>query len=806
MQMILHEIRHALGQLRRSPGFTVLAIAILGLGLGVTLYMFTVVKAYMLTPLPYPEAERIMHLERANPFTGVSGIRVTPHDYIEWRQAQQSFAALAAFSTPNSVALSDNDLAERVDGAFVTPSAFDVVQVEAHIGRTLVAADAAPDAPPVIVLGFGVWMNRYNGNPAILGADIRVNGVPTTVVGVMPLAFRFPSTQEVWLPLRIDASEYGHDPYLWTVGRLEPGVTLEQARAEFANIATVLAAQHPENRNITTSIKPYQHGFITADMRTVIFAMFAAVLFVLLIACSNVANLMLARTVARQKDIALRAALGANRWRILTHVLTESLVLALGGASLAYFLADFGLELTRRAYVAADIKVPFWVVLDIEWKVLWFAAFAAVVAGLAAGLPPALRAMRTDVNEYLKGGSKGSGASALRLSGTLVTVEVVFACILLVCSGLMIQSVVNVNDRPLGIDNTNLLTGRINLPQARYRDEAAWYRFFEQLVQRLQAHPDVIGATAAYSYPGMNGWTRTYRRRDVNVPEGDHQLPLTQYAGVMDNYAETLGLKLLRGRWFDTRDDSNSDPVAIIDARFAAKVFPDENPIGYQIALDHPAYPETEWRTIVGVTEDIFMDGIDNPERPAALVPLRQEPYPLLTVAVHTRGDPLAFAETLRETVHEMDQDIPVFWLRTFDNWIWAGNFTGRSISILFSIFAVIAVVLTAAGIYGVLAYSVSQRTREIGVRRALGAVDGRILNMILRQGALQLGIGLGVGLLCAIVFARLLSGYLQGVSPFDPLTLALVALVLFSVALFASLLPALRAMRVNPMEALRHE
>lgn len=806
MIVIWHEIRRALSQLRRSPAFTVLAVVILGFGLGATLYMFTVVKAYVLTPLPYPNAARIMHLERANPLHGVDSMEVTPHDYIEWRQAQQSLAAIAAFYT-NSVNLSDGDLPERVYGAFVTPSTFDVVQTKAHIGRTLMPEDVAPGAPPVIVLGFDVWQNRYNGDPGILGRNIRFNGGLSTVVGVMPAGFRFPLSQDVWVPLKIDLSEFarGRGPSLEALGRLRTGVTLEQARAEFANIATALAAQYPENRNITTSIKPFQQEFVAAETRTVISTMFAAVLFVLLIACSNVANLILARTAARQKDIALRAALGANRWRILAHVLTESLVLAFGGAVLAYFLADFGLELTRRAYVAADIEVPFWVVLEIDWKALLFAALAAVAAGVIAGLAPALSATRTDVNEYLKEGSKGSGASASRLSRTLVTAEIALSCILLVCSGLMIRSVVNIDSRPLGIQNTNLLMGRIGLPEAQFPDGAVQYRFFEQLVERLQAHPDVIGATAAYSYPGIDGWIAEYRRRGTEVPENG-RLPLTQYAGVMDNYAETLGLALLRGRWFDAHDDANSEPVAVIDARFAAAVFPDEDPIGSQVALGDPDNPETEWRTVVGVSEAIFMDGIDDPVRPAALVPLRQKPNQRLTVAVHTRGDPLALAETLRETVREMDRDIPVYWVRTFNDWIWAGNFPGRSISILFSIFAVIAVVLAAAGIYGVLAYSVSQRTREIGVRRALGAVDGRILNMVLGQGMLQLGIGLGAGLLCAIGFARLLSSYLSGVSPFDPLTLTVVALILFAVALFASLLPALRALRVNPLEALRHE
>ncbi|HET6630162.1 MAG TPA: ABC transporter permease [Woeseiaceae bacterium] len=807
MSAIWHEMRQALSHLRRSPGFAFVATGILGLGLGATLYMFTVVKGYMLTPLPYPDAGRIMHVARANPRHGIDMMGVPTRDYREWQRVQQSFAALATYYT-NSVILADGDFPERVQGAFVTPSAFDVVQTEALIGRTLKPSDAAPGAPWVVVLGFDVWQNRYNGDPAILGQTARVTGVPMTVVGVMPAGFRFPSNQQAWVPLKLELSNFagGEGRLLAVSGRLKDGVTLEQARDEFANIAAGLAVQYPDNRNVTILIQPFQHAYIGADWRTTVLTMFGAVLFVLLIACSNVANLILARTAARQKDIALRAALGASRWRIVAHVLTESLVLAAGGALIAYFLADLGLELTQRMYAAADIEEPFWVVFDIDWQALLVAALAAVAAGVIAGLPPALRAARTDVNEYLKEGAKGSGPSASRLARTLVTGEIALSCVLLVCAGLMIRTVANFDARPLGVKNTNLLMGRVQLPLAHYPDEAAWYRFYEEVIRRLQAHPDVIDATAAYSYPGMNSWVAAYRKRGMEAP-ATGQFPLTQYAAVMDNYAEILGVELLRGRWFDARDAANSEPVAIVDARFAAKVFPGEDPIGRQVALapgraGHPS----EWRTVVGVTEAIFLDWIDDVERPAVLVPLEQKPYMLLTVAVHTRGEPLAFAETLRETVRSVDRDIAVFWMRTYDNWIWTGNFDSRAVSILFGVFAVIAVVLAAAGIYGVLAFSVSQRTREIGVRRALGAVDRRILNMVLRQGLLQLGIGLGVGLLCAVGFARLLSSALYGVTAFDPVTLVVVALVLCAVAMVASLVPALRAMRVNPMEALRHE
>ena len=806
MNAIWHEVRQALAQLRRSPGFSAASVVILGLGLGVTLYMFTVVKAYMLTPLPYPAADRIMHIERANPLHGSDSMEATQHDFVEWQQAQASFEELAAFYT-GTVNLSDDELPQRYEGAFITPTGFSVIQAQAHIGRTLMPEDALPGAAPVIVLGFEVWMNRYNGDSGIVGDTVRVNGVTTTVIGVMPEGFGFPLTQDVWVPLQIDLTRFarGEGSTVEAFGLLRPGVTLEQARAEFSNLAESLAARYKENENITTVIKPFQDEYTPEEARTVISAMFVAVLLVLLIACANVANLILARTAARQNDIALRAALGASRWRILMHVLTESIVLASLGAAIAWFLAQGGIELTDRAFLAADIKEPFWIRFDLDGRVLLFAALTAVAAGVIAGLVPALRATRTDVNSYLKEGSKGSGTSASKSSRTLVTAEIALSCILLVSSVLMIRSVVNQNARPLGIENTDLLTGRIGLPEAQYPDGASQFRFFEQLTERLAGEPGVVGATVGYSYPGMDAWTMSYRTRNMELPEGG-PLPVTNYAGVMENYAEVLGVGLLRGRWFDSRDRADSEPVVVIGSRLAQEAFPDTDPVGQEILIGNAESADTPWRTVIGVSQDVSLDQLDDPERPSAFVPLAQAPQRFLTVAVHSRGEPMAFAQTLRETVRAIDEDIPVYWVRTLDSWIWAGNFTSRIVTTLFGIFAFIAVVLSAAGIYSVLAYSVSQRTREIGVRRALGAVDGRILNMVLGQGAVQLAVGLAAGLVGAIMFAQLLSSMLRGVSPFDPPTLLGTALILCAVALAASLLPALRALRVNPMEALRYE
>jgi predicted permease len=803
---MIHEFNRALRQLRRSPGFAAAGVSIMALGLAATVYMFTAVRAWVLTPLPYPAADRIMHVESTDLATGESR-EVAPRQFIEWRRVQQSFEALAAFYT-SSVNLSGDELPERVYGAFVTPSVFQVVRTDAHIGRTLLPADAAPGAPPVVVLGFHVWQNRYDGDPSIIGERIRVNGTPATVIGVMPAGFRFPVYQDAWLPLDDDLSSFagrGEGKSVEVVGRLRDGVTPEAARAELANIAAALAADRPGGRELAPAIKPFQHEFVDDTTRRSVTTMFVSVVFVLLIACANVANLILARTAVRRRDIALRVALGASRRRVLGHVLAESLLLALAGASLAWFLAGLGLELTRRALLESQLDLPFWVVLEADWRVLAFAAAAAAVAGVIAGLPPALRVTRTDVNDHLKQATKGSGSPASRLSRTLVTAEIALSCILLVCSGLTIRSVLNIEDRPLGVAHTNLLMGRVGLPDARYAEGAAQYGWFEELVRRLEAHPDVIGATAATSYPGIGGSLTAYRTRATETPS-DGRLPLAQYALVMGNYADTLGLTLQSGRWFAESDTADSEPVAIIDARLAAEAFPGEDPVGRQVALGDPDGSGTEWRTIVGVAAPMFMDGIDDPERPALLVPLSQVPYHRLTIAVHTRGDPLAFAESLREIVHAMDQDVPVYWLRTYDNWVWSENFSGRLISALFGVFAAIALMLAAAGIYALLACSVSQRTREIGVRRALGAGAGRVLRAVMGQSVVQILAGLAVGLACSVLFARLLAGILTGVSPFDVPTLLGVALLLLAVALLASLVPALRAVRVNPMEALRYE
>lgn len=806
MQPVFQEMRHALQKFRKDVGFTALAVLTLGLGLGATLYMFTFVKAYLLSSLPFPDAERIVHIEQVNPRRGDDGIAITQRDFVEFGRVQQSFVELAAFHIVN-VSLADDDLPTRLAGAYISPSAFDAIQSGARMGRVLSSADAQPGAPPVIVIGDDIWRNRYNGDPQVLGKTIRVNGVPTAIVGVMPAGFEFPFNQSIWMPLQIDMTQpAGPDsPRLQVFGRLKSGVTLQQAAAEFANISRSLGEMYEQNKHLTTVIRPFEDAYISKSARTVVGAMFAAVLFVLLIACANVANLILVRTAARQKEIAVRAALGANRWRIVTHVLTESVLLATLGALVAAFLAERGLDLTNRALIAADKERPFWVDLSIDWKVLGFAAAAAILTGVIAGLVPALSATRTDVMQYLKDGAKDTGMSASRISRAMVVVEVGLSCILLVCSGLMIRSVVNLQNVDLGIDNTQMLTGRISLLETKYPDPASQLRFFENLVDRLEADPGVVAASAAWSYPGIDGRLTPYRTR-ATAGAQFNELPPTNYAGVMSNYLDVVGLQMVQGRWFDSRDRADSAPVAVIDQGFAERAFPNVDPIGQEIMLGGRGNTDAQWLRIVGVSSRVLLDQANDPYHPAVFVPLSQAPSRFMTVAVRTVGEPINFTQRLRETVSALDPDAPVYWVRTLDDWIWVANFTPRLVSILFGIFALIALILSAVGVYGVLAYSVTQRTLEIGVRRAVGASGSRIINLIVGQGMLQLSLGLAVGLLLALLFSRFLSSMLHGVSAFDPFTLGSVVVVLIAVGLFASLMPALRAIRVDPVKALRSE
>lgn len=812
MKAMFRELSNALRGLRRAPGFTALVVLVLGVGLGSTIFMFGAIKGYILEPLPFPESHELMHLETNNLPRGEESLEVYQLDYLAWRDQQQSFTELAAFYN-GTVNLSGAgaDRPDRYDGAFITGNAFDVLGARAHIGRTLAPRDSEVGAPDVVLLGYATWMHRYNGDAAILGETIRVNARDATVVGVMPPEFAFPLNQDVWVPLQIDPAKLEQrtdGSTLEVFGRLKDGVDRETAAAEMNALTARLAADYPEtHEGLGAVVKPYAHEYVDQGTRTAIYTMFAAVVMVLVMACANTANLVLVRATRRGRELAIRSALGASRRRLVGRVMAECLILSLLAAGLGFVLADWAGTAMITALRSGDAQIPFWVDTSNDLRVVLFTLGSAVLVTLLAGLLPALRGTRVDVNESLKDGSGGSSnARAGRLSRGLVVFEIALSCVLLVCAGLMLRSILNIDKRDYGADTSNILLGRMGLFEEQYPTPESRERFFGELAAHLESRPGVVKATVAAALPGTQEYYTKYAVPGGGNPaEQFEQTEWMNWTVTTPGVFEMLKIPVLRGRVYDGRDRSDTAPVVVVSRQFAEDAWPGEDALGRQIALGSSNDPEL-YRTVIGVVDDVHLAQADDQSRGAIFVPMSQNPMQFAFAAMRTAGDPLAFGEELRQAVLSLDPDLPVYWVQTLDYWIAFGGWTDKLVAINFEIFGAIALVLAAVGMYGVLAYSVAQRTREIGVRRALGADDSRILRAMARQSTWQLGVGLGIGMVLAFGFAQLMGSMLVDVNVSDPLTYLGVFAVLGLVTVFAAAVPTLRALRVNPVEALRHE
>jgi len=812
MTAILGELLNAARGLRRSPGFTLLVVLVLAVGLGSTIFMFGAIKGFILEPLPFPESNRIMHLETSNLARGEDSLEVHQLDYLDWREQQRSFTGLAAFYTGTvNLAGAGAERPERFDGAFITGNAFDVLKARAFLGRTLNDRDSRPGGPEVVLLSHATWMHRYNGDRGIVGRTIRVNAHDATVVGVMPEGFAFPINQDVWVPLRIDpatleARDAGNT--LEVFGRLRDGVTREQALADVDAITRHLADEYPEtDKGLAAVVKPYTEEFVSQQTRSALYTMFAAVLLVLVMSCANTANLLLVRATRRGRELAVRSALGASRRRLVGRVLAESLLLSLAASAVAVVLADRGGMWTMNVLRSGDATIPYWVDTATDSTVVLFAFGAALLTTMLAGLLPALRGTRVAVMESLKDGSgRTTGSRVGRLSRGLVMFEISLSCVLLVCAGLMLRSLVNLDQRDYGADTHGVLVGRMGLFEEQYPTPESRDRFFEQLTSKLAREPGVEQATVATSLPGMQEYyTKFAVTGEGDLDEQYEHGEWMNWAATTPGYFDLLKIPLLRGRVYDQRDRADTEPVAVVTRSFAEKAWPGGDAVGRQVALNYSDDPK-QLRTVIGVVDDVHLSQADDQDRGAIFLPMSQNPMRFATAAVRTAGDPLAFGSTMRATVQAQDPDTPVYWLRTLDYWVANGGQTDRLVAVHFQIFGAIALLLAAVGMYGVLAYSVAQRTREIGVRRALGAGDGRILRNMARQTLWQLAIGLGVGLVLAAGFARLMAGMLTEVDVLDPATYLGVLGVLALVTAFAAAVPTWRALRVNPVEALRYE
>jgi predicted permease len=726
------------------------------------------------------------------------------HDYLDWREQQTSFEQLGAYYF-GTVNVSGTDRPERFNGAFVSSNTLTTLGVQPHLGRLFLESEDDPAAEPVVILGYSVWRDRYEGDPDILGSTIRTNGVQTTVVGIMPEGFEFPGFQRIWLPIRMDPLqlERREGTGLRVFGRLRPGVSLSEASAEMTSIAARLEAQYPQsNAGVGVMLQPFAYQFLGfGEGVFALWLMQGAVFLVLLIACANVANLLLSQAFDRGREIAIRTALGAKRRRIIAQVLTEVGVLALLGGILGVSLAYIGIELFHAAVV--DNPPPFFMVIAIDGPVLQFVVGMVLATTLLAGTLPALQASGGNLHQVLTDESRGSSSFRLgRVSRGLVVVQIAFSCALLMGTGLMIKSIMNLDRADYGFDPDSIFTAGVVLSAADYPSDESRRQFFADLHRRLSSKPGVDGATLAQDLPiQAAGFSRFEIQGDSYPTEADY--PRSRLTGISAGYFETFDSRIMEGRDFRSADDAESLPVVIVNQSFVNQFFAGGSPLGRRIRLGSGA-SERPWRTIVGVVPDLHMGGYLNEEPAGMYTPLLQGAARGINIALRSDGAPLALASMVRDEVMALDPDLPVFGVRTaravirdqtWMYWVFGG---------LYAILGLIAMFLAAVGLYGVMSFSTRRRTPEVGIRMALGAQRRDVLKLVARQGLLQIGVGLVLGIALAVWLAMMMAGMLYETDPLDPVIFLLIVACLAGTGILACLFPALRASRVDPLAALR--
>ncbi len=808
MSGLLKELRYAVRMLRKNPGTSLIAVLALGLGIGLTTIMFSIVYGAVWKGLPFEGAEKLVHIERNNLAEDIESMEVPIHDFLDYRKAQTSFEGLAGFYS-GTVNLAGTERPERYDGAFISANAFELIRVQPVLGRNFQEGEDTPAADPVMLLGYHVWQDRFGGDPEVVGQVARVNGEQTTIVGVMPEGFRFPVAEDVWLPLRMDPLELerGEGLSLEVFGRLRDGTNIDQASAEMQAIAARLAEEYPDtNEGVGAVLKPYVDEYIGAEPRAMLYTMLGAVFLVLLVACANVANLLLSRAATRSKELAIRSAVGASRLRVIMQLLGEGVVLASAGAVLGIGISVLGIGMFNRAVEPTD--PPFWIDIGLNTVVLVFVIVIAVLAGVLSGILPAIQASGSAVNEVLKDESWGSsGFRVGKLSKGLVVGEIALSLGVLVAAGLMIKSVTNLKTIDYGFDTETTFTARMGLFEADYPDTTSRREFFSEVLRRVEKRPGVEAAAIVTALPGAWSYGSRFGIEGATY-DRDQDYPVARFATVSPDFLDVYGVKVLEGRTFGPQDTYDAMPVAIVNQSFAEQFYPEGSAIGKRVRQGDSG-TEEPWRTIVGVVPDMYMQGLSNMEEDpwGVYFPLDQYDTRFAYVALRSAGeDPMALAAGARDDVMAVDQDIPLYWVQTHQAAIDEQTWFFRIFGNLFMVFGFVALFLAAVGLYGVMSASVSHRTSEMGIRMALGAQGGDVLRLVMKQGAVQVGIGMALGLALAALLSRGLDLILFQVEPWDPAVFALIAAVLAAVGMLASYIPALRATRVDPAVALRYE
>ena len=792
--------RFALRALRRQPTFALISLVTLTLGIGANTAIFSVIQAVVLNPLPYEDPERIAVLWEVNPTGSLDPVSVPTFE--DWQEEARSMAALAAYRHVDFTFTSASD-PQSVSGVRATPDLFTVLKAQARLGRTFTKEEAVLGNDRVVVLSHRFWQRALGSNTAIVGTTIQLDAQPFTVVGVMPAGFEFPTSTdvEVWTPLAFDPKDlHGQSRRarsLTVVGRIADSATMAQAQSELTGLASRIAADFADsNAGWGARVVP-AHEQLVAASRPALWVLMGAVGFLLLIVCANMANLLLARLSGRRRELAVRGALGAGRWEIAQPILAESLLLSLGGGLLGLAAAFGGLRLLTAL---PEGRLPRMEQIQLDGRVLLFTMAVSIGVAVAFGLVPALHASRSALREKLSDsvGNTGSPA-ARRMLGGLVVVEVALALVLLVGAGLMTRSFTKLLQVSPGFDPQNLVAAQVFLPTTIYRERPRLAQFFEDVIERLRSAPGVRAASAVSALPMHEVGVASALPFSVEgQPPPPTEDPLADVRIVAPDYFETMRIALLEGRLLDRRDIESAPRTSVINETMARRYFPDGSPVGKVIVNPHGK------STVVGVVADVRNDGLDSEPKKQVYLPLRQSPVAGMAVVARTEREPMALAETIRQAVWGVDARQPIYDLSTMDQILARAVFLPRLSTTLLTLFAGAALLLAALGIYGVLSYSVTQRTSEIGLRMALGATVGSTVGLVVRSSVVLIAIGVGCGLVAATLLARSMAGILYATSPFDVAAFSVSALVLVLTGLGATLVPAMRAARVDPLVALR--
>ena len=795
-----HDLRYTVRTLRKSPMFAAAAVLTLALAIGANTAIFSVVNAVLVRPLPFAEPDRLVVVNEKNDKLHLEDFGSSLLNYLSWKEQAHSFVVMGAIGSGNYNLTGRGD-PENFTGAAISPSIFPLLGIQPAAGRAFREGEDQPGAPPVAMISQALWKRRFGGVNSLLGAHLTLNGSDYTVVGIAPASLAVLTQGDIWTPLLIDPGrEKRLNHVITTVARLQPGVSLRQAQAEMDMVAYRVARQYPEVRDWGIHLLTFFKLFVSDDLRTALLVLLGAVGLVLLIACANIANLLLSRAAARQSEIGVRMAIGAGHGRLIRQLLTESLLLAVCGGAAGLIAALWTIRLMNRGLPPNLLPVP---EIPVDRGVLLFGAALTLLTAMLFGLAPAWHAARTDLITMLKHGGR-AGVGGGRLARTLlVGGELALTTMLLIGTGLLIRSLLRLDGVALGFRPEGVLTFQVSPPPARYAGPARQWAFYRSLIEGLETLPGVRGAAVSSGLPMSGGaYTTT-----PALPVGPSRLPLGEalavdWRAVSPGYFRTMETPLLRGRTFTEQDGPNAPAVTIVSALTARRFWGDGDPIGRVVRLKSSG----SQFTVVGVVSDTRNTALARDPSPAVYFSAAARTWPVMDVALRVTGTPEAALPAVRQRLHELDPELPIANVRTLQQWVSASASAPRLNAILLGVFAAVALVISAIGVYGILSYSVSRRVREIGLRMALGAQRASVLRLIVREGMTVAGLGIAVGLAGALALRRVLASLLFGVQAHDPITFVSVSTVLVAIALAACLLPARRAARIDPMTALRED